>query len=164
MLDNVLFIMFDISIIVLSRIIYGMALSLHQLLFRTFHRQENTLQAVRDELGLGRGQPKILTFLRTNGASTQNDIASYFSVDPASISRMTETLRQNGFLLRTQVEDCRRTNRLELTEKGLKAAERWSNECAALEEKMLQGFSPEEAETLRTLLARLLENMVRIEK
>ena len=52
----------------------------------------------------------------------------------------------------------------ELTEKGLKAAERWSNECAALEEKMLQGFSPEEAETLRTLLARLLENMVRIEK
>ena len=103
-----------------------MQLSLHQLLFRANHRQQNTLQPVRDELGLGRGQPKILTYLNTHGPSTQSDISEYFSIDPASVSRMTEILRQNGFLSRTPVEDCRRANRLELTEKGVKAAEKWA--------------------------------------
>ena len=40
-----------------------MALTLNQLLFRTFHEKDNMLQSVRDELGLGRGQPRLLTYL-----------------------------------------------------------------------------------------------------
>ncbi len=141
-----------------------MQLSLHQLLFRANHRQQNTLQPVRDELGLGRGQPKILTYLNTHGPSTQSDISEYFSIDPASVSRMTEILRQNGFLSRTPVEDCRRANRLELTEKGVKAAEKWAEKCAEMERHMLQGFTAEESETLKSLLHRLIDNMDKIEK
>ena len=50
-----------------------MALTLNQLLFRTFHEKDNMLQSVRDELGLGRGQPRILTYLLSHESGSQND-------------------------------------------------------------------------------------------
>ena len=138
-----------------------MALSLNQLLFRTSHEKNNILQPVRESLGLGRGQPRILTYLHENGAATQNDIAAYFGIDPAAVSRMTETLRKNGFLTRTADQGCRRANRLELTEKGKAAAAVWEKECDLVEKKLLAGFSDEEADILKSLLQRLLDNMRR---
>ncbi len=136
-----------------------MDLSLNQLLFRVFHEKDNALSSLRDELGLGRGQPRILSYLLSYGPATQNMIASYFGIDPAAVSRMTETLRKNGFLTRVENEDCRRSNRLELTDKGRAAAERWVEECAILDDKILSGFTKEECDNLRALLSRLLENL-----
>ena len=135
-----------------------MQLSLHQLLFRAFHGQNNILQPVREELGLGRGQPKILTYLLDFGESSQNDIASYFQTDPAAVSRMTETLRQNGFLTRTEDASCRRANRLALTEKGREAALIWRRRCSDVESIILAGFSTEEAEMLKGYLRRIIAN------
>lgn len=137
-----------------------MALTLNQLLFRTFHEKDNMLQSVRDELGLGRGQPRLLTYLLSHGSSSQNDIASYFGIDPAAVSRMTEILRKNGFLTRRTAEDCRRSNVLELTEKGKDAAQRWNESCEMVERKMLRGFTSDETETLKAMLQRLLDNAV----
>ncbi len=141
-----------------------MALTLNQLLFRTFHEKDNMLQSVRDELGLGRGQPRLLTYLLSHGSSSQNDIASYFGIDPAAVSRMTEILRKNGFLTRRAAEDCRRSNVLELTEKGKDAAQHWNESCEMVERKMLRGFTSEETETLKSMLQRLLDNAVRQEE
>ena len=53
-----------------------MDLSLNQLLFRVFHEKDNALRPLRDELGLGRGQPRILSYLLEHGGSSQSDIAS----------------------------------------------------------------------------------------
>lgn len=138
-----------------------MDLSLNQLLFRVFHEKDNALRPLRDELGLGRGQPRILSYLLSHGPATQNMVASYFRIDPAAVSRMTETLRKNGFLTRTENEDCRRSNRLELTEKGREAAVRWVDECAALDERILSGFTKAERDNLHALLERLLDNLTR---
>ena len=77
-----------------------MPLTLNQLLFRTFHGKDKMLQPIREELGLGRGQPRVLSYLLTYGPSSQSDIASYLGIDPAAVSRMTEALRKNGFLTR----------------------------------------------------------------
>ncbi|MBO8437060.1 MAG: winged helix-turn-helix transcriptional regulator [Spirochaetes bacterium] len=138
-----------------------MDLSLNQLIFRVFHEKDNALQPLRDELGLGRGQPRILSYLHSYGPATQNMIASYFRIDPAAVSRMTESLRKNGFLTRTENVDCRRSNRLELTEKGREAAIRWTEECAKLDDQILTGFTEEESAVLHDLLQRLLENLQR---
>ena len=135
-----------------------MALTLNQLLFRTFHEKDNMLQSVRDELGLGRGQPRILTYLLSHESGSQNDIASYFGIDPSAVSRMTEILRKNGFLTRRTAEDCRRSNVLELTEKGREAARSWISSCERVERKMLKGFSNDETEMLKSMLQRLLDN------
>ena len=136
-------------------------LSLHQLLFRAYHGQNNILQPQREELGLGRGQPRILGYLLEHGPSSQSDIASYFDTDPASISRMTEALRLNGFLTRQEDSQCRRANRLELTDKGRLAAGRWKDECAQVNDMMLDGFDQNEKKMLEALLSRLIENLRR---
>lgn len=135
-----------------------MRLTLNQLLFRTSQAKDEVLLPVLTELGLGRGQPRILTYLLDHGSGTQNEIANYFEVDPASVSRMVETLRKNGFITRTAIEDCRRSNRLELTAKGKNTAETWREKYRALESKLLAGFSEEEKHQLEELLQRVLDN------
>lgn len=135
-----------------------MRLTLNQLLFRTSQAKDEVLLPVLTELGLGRGQPRILTYLLDHGSGTQNEIANYFEVDPASVSRMVETLRKNGFVTRTAIEDCRRSNRLELTDKGKSTAEIWREKYRALESKLLAGFSEEEKHQLEELLQRVLDN------
>ena len=135
-----------------------MRLTLNQLLFRTSQAKDEVLLPVLTELGLGRGQPRILTYLLDHGSGTQNEIANYFEVDPASVSRMVETLRKNGFITRTAIKDCRRSNRLELTGKGKNTAEAWRKKYRALENKLLAGFSKEEKHQLEELLQRVLDN------
>ena len=138
-----------------------MDLTLNQLLFRTSHEKSRILQPVREKLRLGRGQPRVISYLLKHGSATQNDIAEYLGIDPASVSRMTEILRKNGFLTRTADEGCRRANKLELTGKGRAAAEEWELKCNEVEQKLLEGFSSEETELLKSLLHRLLDNMTR---
>lgn len=135
-----------------------MQLTLNQLLFRTSQAKDEILLPVLTELGLGRGQPRILTYLLDKEEGTQNEIASYYDVDPASVSRMVETLRKNGFITREADEECRRANRIRLTEKGKKAAEEWRVRYRTLEEKLLDGFTADEKKTLEALLTRVLEN------
>ena len=135
-----------------------MDVTLHQLLFRAFHGQSNMLQPVFENLGLGRGQPKILKYLLSFGESSQNDIASYFGIDPASISRMAEILQKNGFIERVEDSECRRAKKLSLTEKGRLSAIRWNEECRKIESVMLSGFSKEEEENLSEYLKRIIDN------
>ena len=135
-----------------------MRLTLNQLLFRTSQAKDEVLLPVLTELGLGRGQLRILTYLLDHESGTQNEIANYFEVDPASVSRMVETLRKNGFITRTAIEDCRRSNKLELTDKGKSTAEIWREKYRALESKLLAGFSEEEKHQLEELLQRVLDN------
>lgn len=135
--------------------------TLHQLFFRAFHGQNNRLQPVRDELGLGRGQPKILTYLYRHGQSSQSDMARYFRTDPASISRMADILVRNGCISRCEDSECRRTNILDLTEKGRESARRWLEECKALDGIVLSGFTEDEVAEFKSMLMRILDNLDR---
>ncbi len=139
-----------------------MPLTLNQLLFRVFHEKDNMLQPARSELGLGRGQPRLLSFLLENGTSTQSDIADSLGIDPAAVSRMTKILDDKGFLIRTADKECRRSNRVELTDKGRKTAEAWREECRIIDQRILEEFSEEEADELMKLLQKLLGSLTRI--
>ena len=141
-----------------------MNVTFHQLLFRAYHGQSNMLQPVFESLGLGRGQPKILKYLLSYGESSQNDIASYFNVDPASISRMAEILQKNGFIERVEDSECRRANKLKIKEKGRECAIRWNEECGKVEAVMLSGFTKEEEENLYSYLERIIDNFKKGEK
>ena len=67
-------------------------------------------------------------------------------------------LGRGGFITRTAIKDCRRSNRLELTGKGKNTAEAWRKKYRALENKLLAGFSKEEKQQLEELLQRVLDN------
>ena len=65
---------------------------MHMLLYRAYHAQTNYLRPRMAQLGLGPGQPKLLAYLAVHGTSTQHEMAAFFEVDDAAISRMLDLL------------------------------------------------------------------------
>ena len=130
----------------------------HMQVSMMFHLMRSCNHPYLPELGLGPGQPRILSYLAVHGTSPQRDIASYFSIDPAAVSRMLDTLGRAGFVRLVPGED-RRRRAVELTEKGVEAVSRWDKVCAMTDKVMLAGFSPDERAALARLLDRVQANM-----
>lgn len=134
--------------------------SMHMLLYRAFHAQRNILRPYMRALGLGAGQPKLIAYLAEHGPCRQSELADYFSIDPAAISRMVESLEKGGFIAAEADKSNRRRKLLSATDRGREAARAWMAKRAQVEEIMLRGFSPEEREAFSACLTRALKNYV----
>ncbi|WP_295620976.1 MarR family transcriptional regulator [uncultured Intestinimonas sp.] len=132
--------------------------SLHILLYRAFHAQRNLLRPSLVELGLGSGQPKLLAYLAAHGPCCQKELADYFDVDPANVSRMMESLERGGFVTRQADQQNRRRDLAEITDRGRQAGARWRSRYREVEERMLRDFSPEERERFKAYLVRAYRN------
>jgi DNA-binding MarR family transcriptional regulator len=131
----------------------------HMLLYRAFHAQRGYLRPCLGEIGLGAGQPKLISYLAKHGPCRQREMAEYFEVDPAAVSRMLDSLQKGGFVERRADESCRRSDLVELTPQGEEAFQVWQSRCREMEEQMLRGFSPEEQERFADYLARAYRNL-----
>mgnify|MGYP005796843361 FL=1 len=131
----------------------------HMLLYRAFHAQRSCLRPWRAALGLGPGQPKLIEYLARSGPCSQRQLATYFEIDPAAVCRMLDALEKGGFVTRSAVKGDPRTGVVELTEKGRSAAAAWQHACGEMEQQLLQGFTPEEAERFAQYLRRARENL-----
>ena len=131
----------------------------HMLLYRAFHAQRSCLRPWRAALGLGPGQPKLIEYLARSGPCSQRQLATYFEIDPAAVCRMLDALEKGGFVARSAVKGDRRGGMVELTEKGRSAAAAWQHACGEMEQQLLQGFTPEEAERFAQYLRRARENL-----
>ncbi len=134
--------------------------TMHMLLYRAFHAQRNILRPYMRALGLGAGQPKLVAYLAEHGPCRQRDLADYFEVDPAAISRMVDSLEKGGFIAVSADESNRRRNLLTVTDRGREAARAWMAKRAQVEEIMLRGFSPEERRAFSAYLTRARQNYV----
>lgn len=72
----------------------------HMMLYRLFHAQRTELRREGAALGLGAGQPKLLSYLLAHGSCMQKELADYFEIDPAAVSRMLLPLERDGFITR----------------------------------------------------------------
>lgn len=135
----------------------------HMLLYRAFHAQRRYLRPWLGELGLGSGQPKLVAYLATHGACSQRELADYFEVDPAAVSRMLDSLQKGGFVTRAAGKPDRRSESVMLTEKGEQANRGWQTHCQEMEQAMLRDFSPEEREQFSGYLVRAYRNLTRRE-
>ncbi|HIW73944.1 MAG TPA: MarR family transcriptional regulator [Firmicutes bacterium] len=133
----------------------------HMLLYRAFHAQRSYLRPFLGELGLGSGQPKILAYLAAQGPCRQRQLADYFEIDPAAVSRMLDSLEKGGFITRRVDETNRRADIVGLTEKGRAACEAWQGHCREEEALMLDGFTPEEQAKFAEYLTRAYGNLRR---
>lgn len=132
----------------------------HMLLYRAYHAQQNFLRPRMACIGLGPGQPKLLGLLAARGTATHREIAEYFEIDAAAVSRMLDSLRRNGFVTTEQGKD-RRTKVCKLTAKGHEALRAWDESCDAERDAMLEGFSDAEAQQFMAYLDRAHKNLVR---
>ena len=120
--------------------------SLSDLLDRCGHYFAHRIGASR------RGQSNVLSFLARNPDVTQKELAEALGVIPASLSEVLAKLERKGYVQREKDENDRRFTRVRLTEEGERALEQPED---ALSEPF-QALNPEEQETLRQLLAKLL--------
>ena len=136
----------------------------HMLLYRAFHAQRSVLRSAIGAIGLGAGQPKLLSYLAEKGSCSQREMADYFEVDPAAVSRMMESLERGGFVRRQRDQNSRRQDLVELTEKGREASDAWRERCRQLEKQMLRGFTPEEHQQFADFLSRAYRNLRSVEE
>ncbi|WP_157949815.1 MarR family winged helix-turn-helix transcriptional regulator, partial [Megasphaera stantonii] len=68
------------------------------LLYRTSHAQRQLMHPFMASIGLGTGQPRLLSYLEENGPSSPRDLAEYYGLDPAGVSRMLDALSKKGLV------------------------------------------------------------------
>ena len=131
----------------------------HMLIYRAFHAQRSALRPCLSELGMGAGQPKLLSYLNRYGPSSQRQLADYFEIDPAAVCRMLDSLQKGGFITRRADGRDKRRDLVELTEAGRQACETWGARCWEIEARMLRGFTPAERQRFADYLARAYRNL-----
>lgn len=131
----------------------------HQKVSRVYRTQHACVRPFAARLGLGIGQPRILSCIAAKGCTTQHEIAEYFAMDPAAVSRMLATLKDNGFVTVEPRKDNRRANMVSLTPAGHEAIRVWDRYCIDVEDSMLAGFSSDERERFGEYLDRALMNL-----
>ena len=136
-----------------------METTFHMLLYRAFHAQRGYLRGCLGEIGLEVGQPKVLSYLAAHGPCRQREVADYFEIDSAAVSRMLDSMERSGLVSRKPDRECRRSNLIALTGKGRRAQERWAEHCARMERVMLDGFGEEEREQFADYLLRAYRNL-----
>lgn len=131
----------------------------HMMIYRLFHAQRSQLRREGAALGLGAGQPKLLSYLLVRGDCMQKELAEYFEIDPAAVSRMLLSMERGGFITRDGAAPRKRQGMVSLTEKGREAALAWSDCGADFDRKLLQGFSEEERALFADFLGRAYRNL-----
>lgn len=89
----------------------------------------------------------------------QKDLEEVFSVRRSTMSGIILRMEQKGFLVRVPVDHDARLKKLVLTEKGGEIHALMETNLQAAEQKLLEGLSNEEKETLFRLLQKLRANL-----
>ena len=96
--------------------------------------------------------------LRSEKGVSQRELAEYFEIDPAAVSRMLCALEKSGFVTRKAHPESRRKDLVELTEQGHTMAKIWRGNYQKMEEIMLKGFSDQERAQFADYLIRAYHN------
>lgn len=134
-------------------------LEFRMLVFRTAHAQRHLLHPFMASIGLGTGQPKLLSYLAKQGPCSQRELAEYYELDPAGVSRALDALARKGFVTFEQNEDDRRAKVVTATREGERVACAWDAACIEEGRAMLHGFSDVEAAAFANYLARAHANL-----
>lgn len=125
---------------------------LHQLVF-IIDQQSN--EALHQELGIGFSQFKILMAVRHSTGLKQNDIARHLGQTEASVSRQIKLLKAEG-LLSVQVDpDNRRARSIVLTDKGADLGRRCAEVLEQTHASVFGSLGFAEQKLMRELIERL---------
>lgn len=130
----------------------------HMLLYRAFHAQRSYLRTRLGDSGLGAGQPKLLAYLDERAPCSQRELADYFEIDPAAVSRMLLAMEKGGFITRHTNPESRRCDLIELTERGKIYADACRDFFQEMEDIMLNNFTKEEQKQFAAFLTRAYQN------
>lgn len=114
-------------------------------------------------LGMRLKQFLLLGYVRDhgNGGVSQQELETALLIDANSVVLLLNELEAAGFSVRRRDPNDRRRHLVEITPSGRVAVERAEKARESLEDEILAEFSPDEKATLRKLLRRVLEGLLR---
>jgi DNA-binding MarR family transcriptional regulator len=129
----------------------------HLLILKLSLAQKKLIRPSMQELGLSAGQPKILSFLKRHGECIQKELAGYFEIEPATVSKLLDNMEAAG-LIERRARD-KRAVFVRLTEKGQQMEEKAEKRFEEIRKMELSGFSEREKAEFISYLCRMYQNM-----
>jgi MarR family transcriptional regulator for hemolysin len=102
---------------------------------------------------------QVLLLVRTQNWSTQSAMARSMGITAATLTHHLNALERQGLVRRWREPDDRRSQRVELTERGGELFERLREVAVAHDARLRSRLSDAEAEQLAGLLERLAEGV-----
>lgn len=133
----------------------------HQYLINIFHMHEKKSQMVFRDLGLSKGQPKMIEALSQQEGCAQKELAKSCSIEPATVTSLLNKMTEKELVYRKPLllENGIRIQQIFLTEKGHNIAEGVKNIVDEMEQISFQGFSNEEKKQCLSYLDRIFHNL-----
>ena len=115
-----------------------------------------------EEIGLYRGQHRILRALWGEDGLTQTELSQLSHVRPATMSTTIQRMEAAGLVKRRHDAEDQRVSRVYLTQKGRVLQEDVEQAWSRLEDEIFVDFTPEERMLLRRLFLQMRENLMRV--
>jgi DNA-binding MarR family transcriptional regulator len=132
--------------------------SIGYLLRTTVSTLMRACEAAMRPYGLTSVQWAPLMIISRGGNPTAASLARDLNTDTGAMTRMLDRLEAKGLLQRTRSSTDRRVVELSLTEQGRELTTKIPHHLAEVYNRHLVGFSPEEFNTLKQLLRRIIAN------
>lgn len=120
--------------------------------------------AVFERLGLKEvGQPRLLFILndlrREGKRCTQRELAELMDRSPSTMTNSINSLEKHGYIRRIADEQDKRRNYVEITEEGVRIAEKCRRAFDDIDRAMFEGFSAEQRSALADVFNRAAVNL-----
>lgn len=112
-----------------------------------------------DDIAMHRAQATLLCKLYATDGASQSEIATMLGVQGATVTNMLQRMEEAGLVTRQRDEEDNRLVRVYLTEMGKEKKCLIHEQFSKVEAAIFAGFSVEERTILRSMLARMLNNM-----
>lgn len=116
------------------------------------------LQKILDKEGLTLTHWRVLAFLKNEDDLTINALAEATMTEQSTLSRSLKVLEARGFILRQVNTQDSRSVHIHLLSQGRQMFETIIAQALVIEAQVTQGVSQEEAENVRNVLKRIIEN------
>lgn len=101
----------------------------------------------------------LLYLHRHGGQAPQCEVTAFWKVKPSTANGILDRMEEKGLVRRTVSGSDARKRLITLTEKGKEQQALFQERLLDTERALLRGFTPEEEQTLRGLLDRIMRNL-----
>lgn len=136
-----------------------MQIPFHVMMAKVLSAQRNAVSPYLAMEGLSPGQPKILAYLVEHDQCKQRDLADYYHIEAATVSRLLSNMEEKGLVRRESRQGEKRAATVAITDEGRRIFYRMQVHFSEVERRELAGFSQEEEKQLRTFLQRIHQNL-----
>lgn len=132
-------------------------------LCRIAREHRKTVEKRVCSLGIHPSQHHFLMYISEHTACTQSSLAEAMGVSAATVAVSLKKLESGGYIARESSPGDGRSNRLELTSKGMDVVEQSKLLFDEVDQKMFETFTQEEQEQLHCYMERILSNLKTME-